>query len=358
MAQKAWDLEATNRIIRALETTLHLSRVEKLKQHIHELREDLHQIKPQQTFLSLPLNNEIPVDYVQKELQQILDTHTLERSKYYIRRLINSLSEIKTTQINDLNLNCWKAYEDILTDSLWHIPKRDNTGVHSADYWGNFVPQIPNQLLRRYTKQGDWVLDPFLGSGTTLIECQRLGRNGLGIELQAKVIQEARKRIKRETAELPPTQIKLLRGDAIQTDYVSLLPKQGIKSVQFLMIHPPYWDIIRFSEDQRDLSNATSMEDFLAKIGKLIDLTYPVLDTNRYLALVISDKYVKGEWIPLGFYTMQEVLKRPYRLKATIVKNFEETKAKLRQKELWRYRALAGGFYIFKHEYIFLFQKK
>jgi len=50
-------------------------------------------------------------------------------------------------------------------------------------------------------------------------------------------------------------------------------------------------------------------------------------------------------------------MKRGYKLKSTIVKNFDETKGKMKQKELWRYRALAGGFYIFKHEYIFIFQK-
>jgi len=43
---------------------------------------------------------------------------------------------------------------------------------------------------------------------------------------------------------------------------------------------------------------------------------------------------------------MQEVLKRNYVLKSIIVKNFEETRAKRNQQELWRYRALAGGFYI------------
>lgn len=54
---------------------------------------------------------------------------------------------------------------------------------------------------------------------------------------------------------------------------------------------------------------------------------------------------------------MNEVLKRSYRLKSIVVKNFEGTAGKRSQKELWRFRALAGGFYVFKHEYIFVFQK-
>lgn len=73
---------------------------------------------------------------------------------------------------NDLDLNQWREYTDIETDSLWIIDKRDNSGVHSGYYHGNFVPQIPHQLFSRYTKKGDWILDPFMGSGTSLIEAQ------------------------------------------------------------------------------------------------------------------------------------------------------------------------------------------
>lgn len=129
-----------------------------------------------------------------EDLSQIADAQTLERAKYYIDRLKKSLTEIKTGKINDLNLNRWKEYNDILTDSLWVLDKRDKSGAHNAGYWGNFIPQIPNQFLRRYTKQGEWVLDPFLGSGTTLIECKRLGRNGIGVELSPDIADIANKK--------------------------------------------------------------------------------------------------------------------------------------------------------------------
>jgi len=299
----------------------------------------------------------VPKEFLIGEINQILETHTIERTKYYIKRLKKSLTEIKHSQINDLNLNRWKEYDDIITDSLWILNKRDNSGVHHAGYWGNFIPQIPNQLLRRYTKKGEWVLDPFLGSGTTLIEAQRLGRNAVGVELSKKVLDQTRKNIAKETN---PDKIKLefVHGDSAAVDLKKVISDINIKSFQFQIFHPPYWDIIKFSDSKSDLSNTNSIEEFLKGFGSVLDNCLPHLDKKRFAAVVISDKYSGGEWIPLGFYVMQELIKRGMILKSTIVKNFEETTAKRNQKELWRYRALAGGFYVFKHEYIFIFQKK
>lgn len=109
-----------------------------------------------------------------EELKQIREAQTIERAGYYLERLKKGVTEIKTSKVNDINLNRWKEYTDILTDSLWILDKRDSSGAHCAGYWGNFIPQIPHQLMMRYTKKGEWVVDTFVGSGTTLIECRHL----------------------------------------------------------------------------------------------------------------------------------------------------------------------------------------
>ena len=270
--------------------------------------------------------------------------------------LKKGISEIKTSKINDINLNRWKEYQEIITDSLWVLEKRDTSGAHIGSYWGNFIPQIPNQLMLRYTKKGDWVVDTFVGSGTTLIECRRLGRNGIGVELNPDVAKEAKNLIKKEN-NIHNVNTEVITGDSRKVGLKETLGKFGIKQVQLLIMHPPYHDIIRFSRSNDDLSNAPTTEDFIKMFGEVLDNTMPYLEKGRYLGIVIGDKYFKGTWIPLGFYIMNEVLKRDFSLKSIIVKNFEETRGKRNQKELWRYRALVGGFYIFKHEYILLFKK-
>jgi hypothetical protein len=261
----------------------------------------------------------------------------------------------------EVNLNPQlEKCEEIITDSLWIFPKRDNYGVHTGQYHGNFIPQIPRQAMLRYTRKGDIVLDTFLGSGTTLIECKYLDRHGIGIELVPEIAKKAEDLINRVYN--PYVKTKVIVGDSTERSTFKLV-REYLKTefdrerVQLIIMHPPYHDIIKFSEDPRDLSNAGSLDDFLSKFGKVVENSYDLLDHGRFLVLVMGDKYTHGEWIPLGFLTMNEVLKRGYKLKSIVVKNIEGNRGKWNSENLWRYRALMGGFYIFKHEYIFFFVK-
>lgn len=267
----------------------------------------------------------------------------------------------RKSQLNDLDLDNWKSLGEIWTDSLWLIPSRDKSGAHSNEYHGNFVPQIPRQVIQRYTKQGEVVLDGFLGSGTTAIEANRLERKSIGIELQPKIAELAKDLIQSDSHYKSNTTDVILGDSASETirkEIKHSLEKLGEKYVSLVILHPPYHDIIKFSDNPDDLSNKQNLEDFCESFGKVIENTTENLPKGRFLIVVIGDKYANSEWIPLSFYCMQEALKRNFSLKSVVVKDMQGNRAKQNQEQLWRYRALTGGFYIFKHEYIFIFRKK
>jgi DNA modification methylase len=265
-----------------------------------------------------------------------------------------------TTAVSDIDLSHWKDYRAVKVNSLWLIGSRSKEGMHTGSFHGNFVPQIPFQAMARYTKRGDVVLDPFLGSGTTLIQCEQMGRHGIGIEISQEIASNARIRINSEKNDYN-VWAEVIDGDSTDSatfDRVrGILDQHNRQSVQLIIMHPPYHDIIRFTDDPNDLSNAPTLQAFLHSFSKVVDNTYDLLDEGRFLVVVIGDKYSRGEWIPLGFETMRVVQERGYGLKSIVVKNMEGNRAKRNLENLWRRRALQGGFYIFKHEYVLFFKK-
>ena len=273
--------------------------------------------------------------------------------------------------LSDLSQDDWKD-PDILSDSLWLLGNRDRTGAHSGHYHGNFVPQIPRQLMRRFTKPGDVVLDTFLGSGTTMIEAKRLGRSCIGVELSPEIAKGAKALATQQHSENPNTFTAVITGDcasaSVRKRIQSKLGKNKKSDVGLVIMHPPYHDIIQFSEHPDDLSNASSVDEFVGRFGDAVRNVIDLLADKHYLAVVIGDAYTNSEWIPLGFRLLEETQRRAQAqngkpacrlaLKSIIVKDMINNRAKRNQENLWRYRAIKGGFYVFRHEYILLFQKR
>lgn len=255
---------------------------------------------------------------------------------------------------SDIDLGNWRDYDDVITDSLWLMQSRGNTNGHTLDYHGNFIPQIANQVFRRYSREGEVVVDWFLGSGTSAIEAANLNRRLIGVELKAELVEHVKGKL---PAEAVGDSIRLIQGDSTSSAAKEAVFKQlgemGETEAQLAILHPPYADIIRFSEMESDLSNAESTEAFLDGFGLVAQNAYDTLEAGRFAVLIIGDKYANGQLDPLGFKCMQKMNEVGFKTKSIIVKNIEgNEKAKGKDNNLWRYRALAGGFYIFKHEYV------
>ncbi len=266
---------------------------------------------------------------------------------------------VKTTAYSDINLKQWRDYEHVKTDTLWEFPARLRENGHSNEYHGNYIPQIAQQLYERFTKNGDIVLDLFFGSGTSGIEAVNMQRRCIGVELKEDLAKTVSKKfIPKQLV----TDINIICDDSTTKNakekIQARLEVMGRKKAQFLVLHPPYDDIIKFSDKKEDLSNCSSTEEFYDLFEKVAKNGYDLLEKGRFAALIIGDKYSDSQIQPLGFECMRRMNNLGFITKSIIVKDIQgNEKAKGKTANLWRYRALAGGFYIFKHEYIMIMQK-
>ncbi len=267
--------------------------------------------------------------------------------------------ELKTTSYSDINLKKWRDYEHVKTDTLWEFPSRLKEGGHSNEYHGNYIPQIAQQIYERFTKKNDVVLDLFFGSGTSGIEAVNMKRRCIGVELKQDLVDSVSNKF---TQKQLVTDVNIICGDSasngIKDKIQARLDVMGEKHAQLLMLHPPYDDIIKFSDKKEDLSNCATTEEFYDLFEKVAKNGYDLLEKGRFACLIIGDKYANSQHIPLGFECMARMNKLGFITKAIIIKDMQgNERAKGKTANLWRYRALAGGFYIFKHEYVMVFQK-
>lgn len=248
---------------------------------------------------------------------------------------------------------------DLNVDSLWIIDERKRGGKHSNVYHGNFVPQIPNQLVRRYTFEKDTILELFSGSGTTLFECENLKRNYIGFDINKDIIKYVEDKMNDGE---PSIDFKIHNCDVTNEKKFrklmsTTLKKFNIEKVDFLIAHPPYLDIIKFTKSKYDLSNISSEPFFLEKIITAMGNALQFLKKNKYFAVVAGDIYKNSEIIPLAFHIMDAIRSKfDVKLKGIIIKNIEGNRGKLHSLNIWRYRALCSDYFLFKHEYIFVFK--
>jgi len=208
-------------------------------------------------------------------------------------------------RLNELTNREWL----LATKSVWQsiAPPRDPL---KAQHPATFSEADVGRMIVFFTKSGGRVLDPFLGSGSTLVACAHSGRSGLGIELVDAWAEVARKRVRRAVDETCQTCRSAVRPDlrVIHGDAREVVASLDPASFDFVCTSPPYWNILRkengekqraersskglathYSEDPADLGNLPSYEQFLSSLGDVFGACLTVLKPGAYMCIVVSD---------------------------------------------------------------------
>jgi DNA modification methylase len=234
----------------------------------------------------------------------------------------------------------------MLTTTLWEYPSQhydasDGTRMQGhKDYVGATPSWVIWQLLQRYTRENDLVVDPMVGSGTTIDVCRDLKRKVLGYDLA-------------------PSREGIIRNDARK------LPIEDGKA-DFVFIDPPYSTHVDYSDDPRCIGKLDSGGDdggvaYFDAMAKVIAECHRILRDRRYFALYVSDSFKKkkgmsavGQFMPIGFELF--ALMRQHFVPVDIISVVRHNQ-KL-QRGNWHKAAEEGNFFLRGFNYLFIMKKE
>lgn len=228
----------------------------------------------------------------------------------------------------------------------WSFPKRGDWATHDAKWRGNWSPYIPRNILLRYSQEGDLVLDQFAGGGTTLVEAKLLSRNIIGVDVNDTALARCREKVNFEH-EAANGKVYLYKGDARHLDFIQT------QSIDLICTHPPYADIIRYSEDIEDDLSHLKVTDFLKEMQSVAVESYRVLKKGKFCAILMGDTRQKGHMVPMSFEVMRIFENAGFRLKEIIIKEQHNCKAT----GYWKTNSVKYNFLLIAHEYLFVFRK-
>ena len=230
------------------------------------------------------------------------------------------------------------------TTSVWSFPDRGNWYTHYGDYPGNWSPYVPRNLILKYSLEKEWILDQFMGSGTTLIEAKLLNRNIIGTDINPKAYAITKSRL--NFAYDSTSHIHIRINDAQDLSFIK------DNSISLICTHPPYANIIKYSADIKNDLSLMSYDSYFRAMAKVAKEAYRILKNGRICAIMVADIRKNWKFIPLGHYVINEFLKVGFILKDIIIKEQHNCKSLIK----WSQRE--HECYLIKHEYIFIFQKE
>jgi len=231
--------------------------------------------------------------------------------------------------------------------TVWAFPRRGNWAAHKSDWRGNWSPEVVRNLILRYSNEEEILLDSMIGGGTTAIEAKILNRNIIYSDVNQIALDRTAKSLDFDVDN--KSWQKGIKMDSRDLSFV------GDESIDFILTHPPYVDIIKYSNGdvEGDLSSIHDINCFCDEMELVAKELYRVLKPGKFCAILIGDTRRNSLYQPLAFRVMERFLKVGFNLKEDIIKRQFNCKAT----GFWVKRSRESNFLLIMHEHLFIFQK-
>lgn len=222
--------------------------------------------------------------------------------------------------------------KDLILESttLWDFPTQNYGNIpHGNNKFNGVTPAfVIWNLLQRYTKESDLVIDPMCGSGTTIDVAKELKRNVIGYDIYP------------------------IRSDIIKND-ARKIPLQN-DTVDFVFIDSPYSDNIRYSDESACIGKISCEKiEFYDELEKVAKEIHRVLKKDKVIAWVIADQWIKKKFTATGFLLWQRLIKYFIPLDIVCLTRRNQTS----NTPIWHERARQYNFYLRGFKYLFIMRK-
>ena len=218
------------------------------------------------------------------------------------------------------------------TTTLWDYPKQSYGKKPKGDnkFQGVTPAFIIWNMIQRYTKPGDLVVDPMAGSGTTVDVCEEEGRKVIGYDIN-------------------PQHPKVIKNDSRK------IPLED-NSVDMVFIDSPYGDNVNYSDDPRDIGKISAEDPkFYEELEKVAREIYRILKPGKVIGWLIGDQWVKRKFTPVGFkiyeMLMDKVGFEPIDIICVARRNQSSNT------RIWHYRAKKFNFFLRGFKYLIIAKK-
>jgi len=233
--------------------------------------------------------------------------------------------------------------------TIWSFRNRGDWASHTPQYRGNWSPYVVRNILELYSSPGDVVLDPMAGGGTTPVECLLTGRNSISYDINpasVNIVKDCLNIFDSVENCLSRTSHSVSVGD---TRDLSMIEND---SIDLIATHPPYANIIKYSDSiDGDLSRM-EINDFFREFFKAVKEYHRILKRGKYCAVLVGDTHNRGHFVPIANRVMLQFMKVGFILKEDIIKVEWNC-----QSEGRRYAFGNNNFLLTAHEHLYVFRK-
>ncbi len=258
---------------------------------------------------------------------------TIRESQALYRNRI-PIEYTRTCSCPPSHINCMTAKEWIKCQiGVWQFVYEGRDIRDKEIHPATFPIALSKRVISLFTHEGELVLDPFVGSGTTLVAARDLNRNAIGFDLQDRYIDICAERLSSVNLFNRTQQL------AIQDDAINIPVYLDTETVSLIWTSPPYANLLnrkrlnksrrnrqngqfgrveQYSQDPRDLGTMP-LEEYTKAIGDIFEALLPLLRPKAHCVINVPDMWWENQRITIHVALIEELRKRGYELRNIII---------------------------------------